>query len=218
MRLRDEALGTLVGSAVSDALGGAAEGWTTEQITERNGGWVTGVVEPFRVDARLSHVRNGVPGAMFVAAVCARAVAGGMVGDVVAAGLAVVPPQSRYADAVRLGVDLGRSGLPTEEALDRLYDTYGDLHWAHVLNKAALAAYALVATDGDFEQGICTAVMGRWDTDSVVATVGSVSGALPEHWVAPLRKGVATSLPGFDGISFDELAGRTLALARGGTR
>ncbi|MFC4782867.1 ADP-ribosylglycohydrolase family protein [Nocardioides sp. MAHUQ-72] len=174
------------------------------------------------VDARLSHVRNGVYGAMFVAATCAKAVVCDDVDEAVEAGLSVVPPRSRYADAVRFGVELGRSGLATEDALDRLYETYGHLHWVHVLNNAALVAYALTAAEGDFGTAICTVVTGGWDTDSNGATVGSVCGALagfhrlPGRWVEPLRNRVATSLPGHDGIGLDRLADRTLALAVSG--
>jgi ADP-ribosylglycohydrolase len=172
------------------------------------------------IDARLSHVRNGVYGAMFAAAMCARAVVSDDVDDVVATGLAVVPPESRYAEAVRVGVELGRSGLDTEDALDRLYAGYGHLHWVHVLNNAALTAYALTAGRGDFTTAICTVVTGGWDTDSNGATVGSVCGALagadrlPAPWIEPLRNRVASSLPGFDGIGLDRLADRTLALSR----
>ena len=50
--LLDRSLGVLVGSAVGDALGGATEGWTTEQIRERYGGWVTDIVPPFNPDWR----------------------------------------------------------------------------------------------------------------------------------------------------------------------
>lgn len=53
--LEDEAVGALVGAAVGDALGGATEGWTPEQIRQRWGGPVTGVVPPYtedRPDAR----------------------------------------------------------------------------------------------------------------------------------------------------------------------
>ena len=46
-RLENKAVGCLVGAAVGDALGGATEGWTPEQIRERYGGWVTGVVPPY---------------------------------------------------------------------------------------------------------------------------------------------------------------------------
>ena len=45
--LRDRALGCLAGGAVGDALGGPTEGWTPDQIAERYGGPVTGVVGPY---------------------------------------------------------------------------------------------------------------------------------------------------------------------------
>lgn len=47
MSLRDKTLGCLVGAAVGDALGGPTEGWTPEQIRERWGGWVEGIVGPY---------------------------------------------------------------------------------------------------------------------------------------------------------------------------
>jgi ADP-ribosylglycohydrolase len=50
--LQDKAAGTLVGAAVGDALGGATEGWTPEQIRERYDGWVTGIVPPYFADWR----------------------------------------------------------------------------------------------------------------------------------------------------------------------
>ena len=198
--------------------------WIGAQIRADLYGWVhpgdpSAAARAAWTDARLSHVRNGVYGAMAVAAMCASAVVATDVDDVVATGLAVVPPDSRYAVAVRFGVDLGRAGLPTEEALDALHAEYGHLHWVHVLNNAALAAYALTVSRGDFATAICLAVTGGWDTDSVGATVGSVCGALagaealPREWVAPLHNRVASTLPGFDGIGLDTLARRTLAVA-----
>ncbi|HEU5005630.1 MAG TPA: ADP-ribosylglycohydrolase family protein [Jatrophihabitantaceae bacterium] len=45
--LEDKAVGAIAGAAVGDALGGATEGWTPEQIQERHGGWVTGIVGPY---------------------------------------------------------------------------------------------------------------------------------------------------------------------------
>jgi hypothetical protein len=50
-----------------------------------------------------------------------------------------------------------------------------------------------------------------------LATTGSICGALagaaalPPAWVEPLANRLATSIPGFDGIGFDELARRTVA-------
>ncbi len=45
--LRDRAVGCLAGGAVGDALGGPTEGWTPQQIAERYGGPVTGIVGPY---------------------------------------------------------------------------------------------------------------------------------------------------------------------------
>lgn len=168
-------------------------------------------------DAVLSHTGAGLHAALFVAGACSAAVSAADADTVVDAGLAVVPPRSRYAEAIRVGADLGRSGTALEPALDELHARYGHLHWVHSLNNGALTAFALTRSGGDLTTGICVAVTGGWDTDSVGATVGSLCGALtgaralPPRWVHPLRNRVATSLPGFDGIGFDVLAERTLA-------
>lgn len=50
LTLDDRVTGALVGAAVGDALGGPVEGWTPEQIAERHGGRVTGVVGPWYGD------------------------------------------------------------------------------------------------------------------------------------------------------------------------
>ncbi|MEV4073756.1 ADP-ribosylglycohydrolase family protein [Nonomuraea fuscirosea] len=50
--LEDRATGCVAGAAVGDALGGATEGWTSEQIVERYGGRVEGVVPPYNEDWR----------------------------------------------------------------------------------------------------------------------------------------------------------------------
>lgn len=48
--IEEKAVGALAGAAVGDALGGATEGWTPEQIVERYGGPVTGIVPPYYPD------------------------------------------------------------------------------------------------------------------------------------------------------------------------
>jgi ADP-ribosylglycohydrolase len=48
--LQDRTVATLQGAAVGDALGGATEGWTPEQIAERHGGPVIGIVPPYYPD------------------------------------------------------------------------------------------------------------------------------------------------------------------------
>ncbi|MBT1190243.1 ADP-ribosylglycohydrolase family protein [Streptomyces sp. CJ_13] len=52
LTLDDRAAGCLIGAAVGDALGGPVEGWTPDQIVERHGGRVHGVVGPWYEDWR----------------------------------------------------------------------------------------------------------------------------------------------------------------------
>ncbi|WP_323101320.1 ADP-ribosylglycohydrolase family protein [Intrasporangium sp. YIM S08009] len=48
--LRRRIQGVITGAAVGDALGGATEGYTPEQIQARHGGWVSGIVPPWAAD------------------------------------------------------------------------------------------------------------------------------------------------------------------------
>lgn len=170
-------------------------------------------------DAWLTHRRDGLHGALFAAALAAAAVVADDVDTVLDAGMCVVPAGSALAAAVGHGRRLGRSGRAVDDALDDLHGRYGHLHWVHVVNNAALLAYALSASRGDFTTAAGIAVMGGWDTDSVGATAGAVCGALagadvlPAAFVAPLRNRLSTSLPGLDGIAIDALAARTAALS-----
>lgn len=175
-------------------------------------------------DAVLTHTANGVYGAMFAAAALAHAAGGATdVHACLAAGLAVVPPQSRYAEAVRTGVAAARAAADADfdGVVDALHARYASTHhWVHVLPNAALLAAALTHADGDFTASICRTVSGGWDTDSNGASAGSLAAllaggpeALPARWTAPLRNHLSTTVADFDGTGFDTLAARTAALA-----
>ncbi|MFI5755254.1 ADP-ribosylglycohydrolase family protein [Streptomyces sp. NPDC051569] len=164
-------------------------------------------------DATLTHTANGVFGAMFIAATIAAAATHDDVHACLRAGLSVVPPRSRLAGAVHLGIGTARAHADFETVADVLHSALGHYHWVHVLPNAALVAAALTHADGDFGGSICRAVSGGWDTDSNGATAGSVAGLLaghpdrlPEHWTGPLKNRLATSVGGFDSIGFDSLA------------
>ncbi|MGW3188095.1 ADP-ribosylglycohydrolase family protein [Streptomyces ardesiacus] len=167
-------------------------------------------------DATLSHTANGVYAAMFAAAVIAAA-APDDAPDVHAclrAGLAVVPPGSRLARAVRHAVRLAGAHDDFDAVVDELHAVHSPAHhWVHAVPNTALIAAALTHADGDFTGSLARVVSGGWDTDSNGATAGSVAGllagspaALPEHWTAPLKNRLATSVHGFDGTGFDTLA------------
>ena len=168
-------------------------------------------------DARLSHVENGVYGAMWAAGTVAAAFVERDPARAVARGLEVVPSDSRLAEAVAWAADAAARETGWEAVLDALHARYGHYHWVHAVNNAALAAAALVHGRGDFGRSVAAAVMGGWDTDSNGATVGSVVGAMvgrrgiDDAWAAPLRNEVRSSLKGFDRSRIDDLARRTLA-------
>ena len=168
-------------------------------------------------DARVSHTANGVYAAMFMAAAHAASVAEASPAACADVGLSVVPAGSRLAEAIRTARDL--SARPWDDVVDELYARYDAYHWVHAINNTALVAAALYAFDDDFSAAICGVVQGGWDTDTNGAAVGSVVGAvvgvdgIDERWSAPLAGGFTSSLPGFDGITLDELVRRTVAVA-----
>jgi ADP-ribosylglycohydrolase len=163
-------------------------------------------------DARLSHTANGVYAAMFMAAAHAASLWASSPSECAEVGLSVVPARSRLAEALRFARELDGEW---EERVDALYERYGHYHWVHAINNTALVATALYTFD-DFSPAICGVVQGGWDTDTNGAAVGSIFGALrpiEERWSAPLEGRFASSLPGFDGVTLDELVARTLAVA-----
>ncbi len=194
--------------------------WIGAQIRTDAYGWAhpgdrTAAARLALVDARLSHTGAGVDGALWVAAMSAAALVLDDPREVTEAGLEVIAPDGAIAQAVRFGLALADAGL--DDALDALHAEYGDLHWVHAVNNSALTAYALTAPD--FATAVGRAVMGGWDTDSAGATVGAVFGAVrgvPAEWSTPLDNRMATSLPGMNQIAIDELAARTVEVARGG--
>nr|MDT0520278.1 ADP-ribosylglycohydrolase family protein [Streptomyces sp. DSM 41633] len=165
-------------------------------------------------DAVLTHTGNGVYAALFIAAATAEAATGRAdVHTALRAGLAVVPPRSRLAEAVRLGIRAASDEADFDLVVDRLHARFGHYHWVHAVPNTALIAAALTHADGDFTRSVCRAVSGGWDTDSNGATAGALAalvagspGALPHRWTAPLKNRLATTVPGFDGIGFDTLA------------
>ncbi|MBW8704124.1 hypothetical protein MBT84_31460 [Streptomyces sp. MBT84] len=182
-------------------------GWT-------NPGDPAAAAEQAHRDATLTHTANGVYAAMFTAATIAAATTGAHdVHHCLRTGLAVVPPGSRLARAVRHAVRLARDTEDFDTVVDRLHAAHRTCHWVHAVPNTALIAAALTHADGDFTASVCRAVSGGWDTDSNGATAGGVAGllagrpgALPDRWTTPLKNRLTTSVGDFNGIGFDTLA------------
>lgn len=171
-------------------------------------------------DAALSHVKNGIYGEMWVAAMLAAAFVVDDIREVIKVGLSEIPANCRLAEAVHQVVSWSEECATWEEAWERVAEAYGTYHRVHTINNACLVLLGLLYGQGDFERAISIAVMGGWDTDCNGATTGSIMGgllgaqALPEKWIAPLGDRLKSIVTGFTECAISDLAQRTLALAQ----
>jgi len=170
-------------------------------------------------DARLSHVKNGVYGEMWAAALVAAALASEDALAAVVASLAVVPPKSRLYEAVSGVVKLRSDGASFDAALDWIDEHLGHYNWVHTVNNAAILTAGLL-WGKTFTDAVAKTIAGGSDTDSNGATAGSIWGALygeeaiPAELVGTTHIHVRSAVRGFDRITIDELTDRTLILRK----
>ncbi len=175
-------------------------------------------------DARISHVKNGIYGAMFCAAMIAAAFATDDVTEIIEAGLAQIPTTSRLYAEMRQTIDIcarhGNLFDNFEKVLKELYDLLNHYDPVHTNNNAAVCVMALLLSAGDFHRGITLAVMGGWDTDCNGATVGSIVGAIcggkraPAHWTARLNDTLNSLIVEYHPVSIKKCAATSAAIAR----
>ncbi|MEA4824205.1 MAG: ADP-ribosylglycohydrolase family protein [Clostridiaceae bacterium] len=172
-------------------------------------------------DAGISHIKNGIYGEMWVAAMLAAAAATDDLEKILGAGLAEIPAQCRLAyDIARVRAWFAE-GVPAETAIERIHEAY-DEHtqhgWCHTNSNAMIVTMALLYGGGDFGRSVCLAVQAAFDTDCNGATVGSIIGmrnaAVPGEWTAPFARGLRTSLDGYPRVTVDELAAHTAAFVK----
>ncbi len=170
------------------------------------------------MDARLSHVRNGIYGEMMVAAMVASAFAALDVETVVQAGLAAVPPRSRLAEALWTVIEQVQRGDSWQTVASWIGREFSDFDLIHVIPNACVVVLALLRGEGDFGQTILIAAMCGLDADCNTATAGSVMGtllgaqAIPSMWAAPLNDRVESSVMNEADNIISSLARRTLNL------
>jgi hypothetical protein len=174
-------------------------------------------------DARMSHVKNGIYGEMFVAAMIAAGFALADPLKVVAAGLAEIPRRSRLHAEMEQVIEICRkhqfSYAAFEAVFDEIHALLGHYHPVHTNNNAALVVAALLLGRRDFEKVITLAVMGGWDTDCNGATAGSIFGAMhgaqsiPSKWKDPLRDTLYSRIFDYHPIAISECARRSLDIA-----
>lgn len=172
-------------------------------------------------DARVSHVKNGIYGPMWVAAMLAVAPYADGPEAVVRGGLGVVPEESRLTEAVDEVLDWNDEGITYDEAFERIHKRWDETnyhHWCHTISNAQIVATGLLWSEGDLGTAIGRTVQLGFDTDSSGATVGSVFGmmqgreALPDSWVEPLDDTIDTGIDGYSQVAISGLAEQTKSL------
>lgn len=173
-------------------------------------------------DARISHTKNGIYGAMFCAAMIAASFATSDPTTIVNAGLAQIPARSRLHGEMQQVMEICRRYDNRfenfEKVLGEIYPLMGHYHSGHTNNNAALCVAAILLSGGDFHRGITLAVMGGWDTDCNGATVGSIVGAIhgarktPTHWTGRLNDTLRSNIIDYHPIAISECARRAVKI------
>ncbi len=171
-------------------------------------------------DARISHVKNGIYGEMFVSAAIAAAFVVDNVDAVIRAGLEVIPQHSRMAVALRDTIEQTHQSENWQDAAAYVTERFAEYDPTHVLPNACLVVMALLWGKGDFEKTITTAAMSGLDCDCNAATTGSIVGVLngasrlPEKWTHPINDQLESWLWGHSLVRISDLAQRIYTLAR----
>ena len=182
-------------------------------------GWPEKAAELAYRDASISHVKNGIYGEMFVAAMLAASFVTGDVEEIIRIGLSEIPANCRLAEAVQDTLAWCRESSDWEEVWDRIHGKYGHYHGVHTINNAALVVMGLAFGAEDYEQGIVVTVRSGGDTDCNGATVGSILGAkfgvdgLPDKWVGVLSDRLMSCVRDCNDNRISELAERTHRVA-----
>ncbi len=168
-------------------------------------------------DASISHVKNGIYGAMFVAAMLAAAAVTDELEEILLAGLAQIPCTSRFYEDIMSVLEGYRNGVSQERCFEIIHEKYNEYtHWCHTNSNAMIVAASLLYGQGDFGKSICMAVQAAFDTDCNGATVGSVLGmakgigCIPDYWQKPFHDRVETSIFGIGTVSITKLVQDTM--------
>lgn len=166
-------------------------------------------------DASISHVKNGIYGEMWVAAMTAAAFVTDDVPTIIRAGLAQIPANCRLADAIDSVLEWYELDIDYDTVSYRVHEIWkeGVAHdWCHTISNAMIVAIGLLWGEKDFGKSICRAVQCCFDTDCNGATVGSLLGilhgrqALPSKWVDVINDTLHTGVNGYHTVKLADIA------------
>jgi ADP-ribosylglycohydrolase len=172
-------------------------------------------------DASISHVKNGIYGEMWVAAMLAASFVTDDILTIIEAGLSQIPAKSRLHESIRKVIDWYHSGLTIEEAQNRIHNEWDEktnYGWVHTISNAMIVTTALLWGQGNYSKTICDAVQAAMDTDCNGATAGSIVGAIvgangiDAKWTDPINDTLQTTISGYGTVKISALTNQTLEL------
>ena len=170
-------------------------------------------------DASISHIKNGIYGEMFVAAMLAVAATTNNVEEIILGGLAQIPHTSRLYKSVTSIMDDFKRSVSQKDCFARIheeYDEYTDYGWCHTIPNAMIVVASLLYGKGDYAKSICMAVETAFDTDCNGATVGSILGmangisTIPDYWMQPINDTLQTTIMGVGTVKVSDRVKMTL--------
>ena len=172
-------------------------------------------------DACISHVKNGIYGAMWVAAMLAAAPGENNIRRIIEIGLSEIPIKCRFAKGIQDILNLHAENISYSEVVNlihRQWDENKSHDWCHAISNAQIVTLGLLYGESDFGKSISLAVYPCFDTDCNGATVGSIIGmmlganALPLKWTGLLNDTVHTGLSGYNVSKISDLGNEMFKL------
>ena len=165
-------------------------------------GWPERAAELAWRDARLSHRRQGIYGAMLFSAAMAAAFAVDDPVEAIRIGLTEIPKDCRLAKEIRWALKVGPRLKDYRAARRAVDDRFPGMHTVHTINNACLTVFGLMIGGRDVTRVISQTVAMGLDNDCTAATAGSIVGAVvgkrgvPRHWSRPFGNTVHSYLKG----------------------
>ena len=170
-------------------------------------------------DASVSHIKNGIYGEMFIAALIAITAVEKDLYRAIKTAMKYIPQKSRLFEHLSMVIRDYDSNVSAGDCFKNIHSRWNehDTHdWCHTISNAEIVIAAILYGNGDFSKSICMAVQAGFDTDCNGATVGSVIGinkgitAIEKKWLEPLRGKLETQLFGVGTVNIEDRINITL--------
>jgi ADP-ribosylglycohydrolase len=151
------------------------------------------------LDSSLDHAREGVDGAMFMAAVESAAFVDSNPHSLVRTGLSFIPQDGLVAAVIRRVIEEHRKGTPPQRLRHLLCADFAHAtDFTYVPINLGFLVLGLLYGE-TFDEALCLAVNCGYDTDCTGASLGSILGimhgpsGIPAKWLTPIGEGVVIS-------------------------